>query len=121
MDKNKAIYNMVLKARNVSVGTLIQNPQLGLLTADLKVKGKGLDPQTANANFDAVISDITLNNYHYKDIVAKGNIADKIYAVNAAVHDPNIDLNIEASGEFEGEFPGLKLTANIDSILLLQK
>ncbi len=118
-DKKSAVYNMVLKARNLRVGTLIQNPKLGTLTAYIKMKGKGLDPQTANAMFDAVVSEVTLNGYHYKDIMAKGNIADKNYAIKASVQDPNIDINIDAQGQFEGKFPGLKLKATIDSIKTL--
>ncbi len=118
-DEKRATYNMNLKARQVRVGTLIQNPQLGGLTADVKIKGKGLDPQTASAIFEAVVSQITLNGYQYKKIVAKGKIADKNYAIKASVQDPNIDINIDAEGTFAGKYPGLKLKARIDSIKTL--
>ena len=118
-DEKRATYNMELKARNIRVGTLIQNPQLGPLSAFIKVKGKGLNPQSANAFFDAVVSDVTLNGYNYKDIKAEGNIADKNYAIKASVQDPNIDINIKGEGEFEGKYPGLKLKATIDSIKTL--
>ncbi|MEO6682723.1 MAG: translocation/assembly module TamB domain-containing protein, partial [Ginsengibacter sp.] len=115
-DKNRATYNMNIKARNIRVGTLIQNPELGSLTADAKVKGKGFNPETATILFDAAVSEITLKGYQYKNILAKGNLANKIYALNASVKDPNIDINIDAQGEFAGKFPGLKLKATIDSI-----
>lgn len=118
-DTERANYNMVLKARNIQVGTLIQNPSLGSLTADLKVKGRGLNPETANAMFDGIVSDITLNGYHYQNILANGNIADKKYEMTASLKDPNIDLNVDAQGEFTGKYPGLKLKATIDSIKTL--
>jgi hypothetical protein len=118
-DKRRATYNMNLKARNLRVGTLIKNPELGSLTADVKVKGKGYDPETADALFDAVVSEVTLKGYNYKDVVAKGNISNKNYAITASVQDPNIDINIDAQGQFTGKYPGLKLKATIDSIKTL--
>jgi hypothetical protein len=118
-DQNKAQYDLVINARNLQLGTLMQNPQLGLLTADFKVKGKGYQPQTANATFDGVIANVTLNKYNYQNIKANGSIAHKIYKINASVHDPNLDAVIAANGEFAGKFPGVHLKATIDSIKTL--
>ena len=38
-DSNRAQYNLSLNAANLQLGTLLQNPQLGLLTGDFKIQG----------------------------------------------------------------------------------
>ena len=115
-DKKKAQYDMVLQAKNLQVGTFIQNPKLGSLTGIFKVKGKGYNPETANASFDGTISEISLNNYTYHDIKTEGTIANKNYKLNASVHDPNLDVTLAANGIFSGKYPTLHLKATIDSI-----
>ncbi|HET7118729.1 MAG TPA: translocation/assembly module TamB domain-containing protein, partial [Hanamia sp.] len=115
-DKNKAQYDMRLSVNNLQLGKIMQNPKLGAVTGDFKVHGNGYDPQTANANFNGDISEITLNNYTYQNLIAEGSIADKNYKINLALHDPNIDATVAANGIFSRNFPTLHLEATIDSI-----
>ncbi|MEP6928137.1 MAG: translocation/assembly module TamB domain-containing protein [Ginsengibacter sp.] len=115
-DKVKAKYDLVVNARSLQLGTLMQNPKLGLLTADIKVKGNGFKPETANAIFSGVISNVTLNNYNYRNIKANGSIANKIYKVNASIHDPNLEAIVAANGAFAGKYPSVHINATIDSI-----
>ncbi len=115
-DKNRAGYDLVLNAGNLRLGTLMQNPQLGSLTGNFKVKGRGYNPETANATFSGLIDNVTLNNYNYSNIKTDGSIANKLYKVNASIHDPNLDAVIAANGEFAGKYPGIHLNATIDSI-----
>jgi translocation and assembly module TamB len=118
-DQNKASYDIAVNARSLQLGTLMQNPQLGVLNGDFKVKGNGYNPKTANATFSGIISNITLNNYNYTNIKASGSIANKIYKINASIHDPNVDAIVAANGEFTGKFPGVHIDATIDSIKTL--
>jgi len=118
-DQNKAQYNLALHASNLQLGILMQNPQLGPLTGDFKVNGSGMKPEIANATFSGVIPAVTLNSYNYTNIKVDGSIANKIYKVNASVHDPNVVSELSASGEFSGKFPGIQLKATIDSIKTL--
>lgn len=118
-DKSKAHYDLVASAGNLQLGTIMQNPKLGLLNGQFKVKGVGYNPETANATFSGVISAITLNGYTYKNVKANGSIAHKIYKINADINDPNLVANLSANGEFAGKFPGLHINATIDSIKTL--
>ena len=118
-DSNRAQYNLSLNAANLQLGTLLQNPQLGLLTGDFKIQGHGYNPDIANATFSGSISTVTLNGYNYTNIKADGSIANKIYKVTANINDPNLVADLSADGEFAGKFPGVKLKATIDSIKTL--
>ncbi len=115
-DKDKATYDLVVIARNLELGKLMQNPQLGNLNADIKVKGHGFKPETANATFNGTIANVTLNKYNYRNIHLDGNIANKNYSVNASVHDPNLEAVIAARGEFLQKYPSVHIKATIDSI-----
>ncbi|MDQ2719205.1 MAG: translocation/assembly module TamB domain-containing protein [Bacteroidota bacterium] len=115
-DKNKAQYDLVLNAGNLQLGMIMQNPKQGSLSGDFKVEGNGYDPKTANAAFDGTISNITLNNYNYKNIKANGSIIKKVYKINAAIHDPNLDAVVAANGNFSGKYPTVRLNATVDSI-----
>ncbi|MEO7046518.1 MAG: hypothetical protein ABI091_14500, partial [Ferruginibacter sp.] len=115
-DSNNAQYNMLLYAQSIQLGTLMKNPQLGQLTGTFKINGKGLTPARANATFNGAIPNITLNKYNYKNIKADGSIANKVFKINASIHDPNVSADIEAGGEFSGKFPSIHLKATIDSI-----
>ncbi|MEO6837914.1 MAG: translocation/assembly module TamB domain-containing protein [Ginsengibacter sp.] len=115
-DKHKANYDVALSANNLQLGVLMQNPKLGSLTGNFKIKGNGYDPQTAYANFNGNISEVTLNNYAYHNLRADGSIADKSYKINMSLHDPNLDATIAANGIFSGNSPSIQLDASIDSI-----
>ncbi|MGZ4048565.1 MAG: hypothetical protein ACXVNN_04325, partial [Bacteroidia bacterium] len=118
-DSNRAQYDLSLNARNLQLGTLLQNPKLGLLTGDFKVQGKAYNPAVANATFSGLISTVTLNGYNYSNIKADGSIAYKIYKIAANINDPNLVANVSAGGEYSGKFPSVKLKATIDSIKTL--
>lgn len=115
-DKNKAKYNLAVNARNLELGKLMHNPQLGNLNANFIVKGHGFKPETANATFKGTIANVTLNKYNYRNIAIDGSIADKIYSVNASVHDRNLEAVVAAKGEFLTKFPSVHIKATIDSI-----
>ncbi|MEP7251578.1 MAG: translocation/assembly module TamB domain-containing protein, partial [Ginsengibacter sp.] len=115
-DQKNAKYDLALKARNLDIGRLMQNPQLGMVTGDIVAKGHGFDPQTANASFNGAIANVTLNKYNYQNIKLDGNIANKNYDITAIIHDPNLEANVAASGEFLQKFPSVHLKASIDSI-----
>jgi hypothetical protein len=108
-----------LRTTALQLGSIMKNPKLGAVTADLKVKGTGYDPKTANATFSAVIPAIGLNNYNYHNIQAHGNLAHKNYTINATVADTNLTAHIDGSGNFSGKFPTLVLKSTIDSIKTL--
>jgi hypothetical protein len=115
-DKNKASYDVAIKTTNLQLGSLMQNAQLGVLTATVNAKGHGYDPQTANATFDGLIPTVRVNNYTYHNIKAQGSIAQKNYQITASLHDPNLSANIKASGIFAAKYPSLDLNATVDSI-----
>ena len=112
-----AKYDYFVNANRIDLGTIMKDKATyGTLSATFKIKGSGLDPNTANAVVSGVINSIGYNKYTYNNIKFDGSIANGSYTANASVHDPNIDLNLVANGVFNGKYPSLRFTTNIDSI-----
>ncbi len=113
-------YDLNLVANNLNVGTIIQNPTtVGKITGTVRATGSGIDPKLANAKFNGVLQSAVINNYNYKNFRFDGSIAAQQMQFKAGIVDPNINLALEASGNFLGEFPAVKFSATIDSIKAL--
>jgi translocation and assembly module TamB len=112
-----ARYAVTLSARNVQLGQIMQDPQMfGAFSADLIANGRGFDPDMAEGSVKGVIHSAVIKNYNYKNVRLDGSLAGKRFTANTSIHDPNIDLTLNATGMLTVKFPSLKLTANIDSL-----
>ncbi|MEO6218959.1 MAG: hypothetical protein ABIO81_00920, partial [Ginsengibacter sp.] len=116
-DPKRVKYNMAVNAYAINLGSIMKDPKTyGMFSGNFKAVGSGFDPNTANAKIKGVISSVGYNQYTYKNITFDALIASKNYTVNTKVKDPNIDLNLVASGVINGKYPSLHLDADIDSI-----
>ncbi len=112
-----AKYDYAINASRIDLGTIMKDKATyGILSANFKVKGSGFEPNTANAKASGVINSLGFNKYTYKNIRFDGGISRGAYTINATVRDPNIDLSLVANGVFNGQYPSLRFTADIDSI-----
>lgn len=118
-DKYKANYDLVVSAQGLQLGHILKNPKMGMLSGNFMVKGKGYDPQTADATFNAVIPVVGYNNYTYHNVKASGNIKMKNYQIYASAADPNLDIDIEAQGSMAGKYPTADFKIKVDSVKTL--
>ncbi|HYE54749.1 MAG TPA: AsmA family protein, partial [Chitinophagaceae bacterium] len=115
-DPKAARYNVTIGARNVQLGTIMQNPEMfGAISADITANGRGFDPNVAAGSVKGTVHSAVIKGYNYRNVRLDGNIADKRFTAITSIHDPNIDLTMNATGLLSGKFPSLKLEANIDS------
>jgi translocation and assembly module TamB len=116
-DAKKSQYDVAIETHNLNLGTLLKNPQnFGTLSARFVAKGKGYDPKTANASINGVIQSAILKKYNYRNLQLTASIANQNVTAKASIHDPNIDVSFDASGNLRDKYPAINLTANIDSI-----
>lgn len=112
-----AKYDYAINANRIDLGTLMKDKKTyGTLSGNFKVKGSGFDPNTANAVATGIITSVGYNQYTYKNIKFDGSIKNGVYTANGNVRDPNIDLAFTAEGVFNGKYPSIKFTADVDSI-----
>lgn len=116
-DKLRATYNAAISASRLDLGTILQNPkQMGKLSANFTVKGKGFDPKSTNASIKGKIISAEFNKYVYKNLSLDASLVRQRFNATAAMRDPNLDFSLSAAGDISGKYPSLSLEANIDSI-----
>ncbi len=116
-DPKAVRYNVAIKTRNLQLGRIMQDPvNFGPVTADITANGRGFDPTVAQGSVKGIVHSAIIKGYNYKNFTVDGSIADKQFKAVAGIRDPNIHLNIDASGVVNGKYPSLKLEAMIDSI-----
>src|SRR5690606_11482356 len=85
---------------------------IGSLTGEAFIEGKGFDPQTALVNIDARLSQFQMNGYHYKNIVANGNLARRQFIGDINIKDPNLTAVFDGFLDFRDK--NLIITAKSD-------
>ncbi|OMQ09482.1 translocation/assembly module TamB [[Flexibacter] sp. ATCC 35103] len=112
--KKKEKYDATVYLLDFDLGRLIKNDSIGKITLKAKVKGNGLDPKTAQAQFDGLVQKAVFNRYTYKDLALKGNIENGSFAVKSGMKDPNLHFDLVASGNTKDKYPSIKLKLNLD-------
>ncbi|MEO8238761.1 MAG: translocation/assembly module TamB domain-containing protein [Flavobacterium sp.] len=112
--KKKEKYDATVYLLDFDLGRLIKNDSIGKITLKAKVKGKGLDPKTAQAELDGIVQKAVFNRYTYRDLALKGNIENGSFAVKSGMKDPNLNFKLTASGNTQEKYPSIKLKLNLD-------
>jgi len=107
-------YDADVDIANFDVGSLIKNDSIGRISLKAKVKGTGLNPQTANATLKGTVIKAEYNSYTYRDLFIDGSINNGTFKAIANMDDPNLDFDLDASGGFKGKYPKGKVRLNID-------
>lgn len=116
-DKVNAKYAATISAIALNLGAIMQQPQnVGIVSADFTVKGRGFDPEKANASLKGIIRSAEIKKYVYRNFNLDASIADQKFTANAGIKDPNIDFALQAEGNLGGNLPGFVVNADIDSI-----
>lgn len=118
--KNREKYDADISLRDFAIGKLIKNDSLGKITVKAKIKGTGLNPKTASAIADVLVSKAEFNHYTYQNLALKGHINGGKFTVDSGMNDPNLTFDLAANGGFDGKYPAVDLRLNVD-IADLQK
>ncbi|WP_299820819.1 translocation/assembly module TamB domain-containing protein [uncultured Pontibacter sp.] len=89
---------------------------LGKVALNMKANGKGLTPETMQANVQGTIQRFDYNNYTYNNIALNANINRNLYAVKATAQDKNLDFNL--IGDFNlrnAEKPAYNFDLDLDN------
>ncbi|TXE19296.1 translocation/assembly module TamB [Psychroserpens burtonensis] len=89
-------YDASITIDDYKVSELLNNPQFGVLSLNIKSKGNGKTINTLDATLEATVSKFKLNNYHIKDLKIKGNIKNGTGKVLSKYKDENLNINLDA-------------------------
>src|SRR5690606_18132187 len=102
--------------RDLQIGKIIQNQELGAISADITAKGESFDFARANADLSGDVAYVDYNGYRYQNMDLTGKIRNGNYDIELISKDPNADLNLIASGVFNEENPTVKLDGTITKL-----
>lgn len=94
---DNASYNGRIALENFDVGTFINRNDIGKVTLDVDVDGKGFNEKYLDTKFSGTIKSIKYNAYTYKNIIADGSFKKPIFKGKLNINDPNLFLDFEGT------------------------
>lgn len=113
--KNRETFDVKANLQSLQIGKIIQNKDLGSITAQINAKGQGFDPKIMTANLSGDVQSATYNGYTYQNMNLKGKINRGAYDIDLNSKDPNANLHLAASGVFNDN-PTVKVNGNINKL-----
>jgi len=114
--KNRELYDVKANLQNLQIGKIIQNKDLGSITAQISAKGESFDFKNANANLKGFVQSATYKGYRYQNMNLVGKINHGAYNVILNSKDPNANLQLTASGVYDDKNPTVKVNGNINKL-----
>lgn len=114
--KNRETYDVKANLQDLQIGKIIQNQELGAISARISAKGESFDFARANADLTGDVAYVDYNGYRYRNMDLTGKIRNGNYDIELISKDPNADLNLIASGVFNEENPTVKLDGTITKL-----
>ncbi|WP_439132856.1 translocation/assembly module TamB domain-containing protein [Polaribacter sp.] len=96
-NQNTFNYDTEIKINNFKINELLQNNQLGEISATLKSKGKGKSLYDLDAILETNIKAFTLNNYPLKNANFRADFKNGKGSITSNFKDDNLNLNIEGN------------------------
>lgn len=119
MDMKKIRYNMALDAQNLQLGRMLGDTAMGNLNGIVIAKGKGVDPQTADAQANIDIRSFTYNRYTYQGIQMDATLLKGAYTAKGGINDPNAKAVFDLAGKLDSLHPAISAKMDIDKFDLL--
>lgn len=111
--KNAERYDLNATLTNFNAGRLLKQNDLGIVSANAKIKGTGLDFEKNRVAVDAFVKEAAYNKYSYRNVKLKAQLNRGAYNVNLDSEDENAKLKIAASGIYNAEKPTVKTEGTI--------
>jgi len=89
---NEISFNAQFETVKLDLGKLLKIDNIGTLDLKITTSGNGKDLNHLNANLDATITHLSLNNYSIKDLKINGEFLDGEGPVTANYKDENLDI-----------------------------
>ena len=88
-------FNAQLETMKLDLGKLMKMDNIGSLDLKVTASGKGKDLNHLNANLDASITSLSLNNYNVKDLEITGEFLDGEGPITANYKDENLEFALD--------------------------
>jgi len=119
-----ASYSGIIKTKGFQLGLFIDNRQLGSASFEGKVNGSGLNAKNLNAKLDGTVHLLEFNDYPFRNIFVKGNVAKRLFNGELVSDDPNLKATLIGLVDFSKKIPlfnfdAIVTTANLKNLKLV--
>ncbi|AZA80709.1 cell envelope biogenesis protein AsmA [Chryseobacterium lactis] len=111
--KNHELYDVKANLQGIQVGKIIQNKDIGPVTAQINAKGESFDFKNANADLKGHVASAVYKGYRYQNMNLTGKINKGAYHVILDSKDPNANLQLTASGIYDEKNPTVKVNGEV--------
>ena len=110
-------YSGHLITNNFNLGKFTGINNMGNLSIDGFVNGKGFSLNNVNTQFKGEIPLISFDGYPYKNITLNGSLQNKLFNGSLSINDPNVKIStLNGEISFKDKVPTIKLKASIDKL-----
>ena len=112
-----ATYDLDLRTTALQLGRILQDSlQWGAVTAELTLKGQGLDLRSAKAEFTGRVASAVVRQYKYTGLTLDGSVADQRVQLRSAIDDAAVKFRLQAMADLANKYPAVKLDWQVDTI-----
>jgi hypothetical protein len=116
-DKTKLLtYHGRIKTNKLNLGALLENKDIGNVSMDVKLSGKGITLDELEANLEGTIREVNYKNYAYSDIKVTGDFKKRLFNGKFESRDKNADLDFYGSASFVNKIPELDFIATVNRL-----
>ncbi len=107
-------YDLQLRADTFSLASFLPSDSLGILTAEARIKGQGLQPPHAHAQLTLDISQLEYKRHLYTGISLAALLSESRLEVNLKTADPDLLLALDLQVDSADRQYLLHLTGNVE-------
>lgn len=113
-EKGEAKYHGKIRSTEFNIGRFIDVAELGKVTIDAEVDGRGLHKDNIHAKLKGLVKKINYNGYDYQNAEVEGELAKNTFKGLLTVKDDNIDMVFNGTIDFSKKLPTLDFISTIE-------
>jgi len=98
-------YKGDIKVKKLQLGQLLSNEDLGLITLDTRVDGRGFDIKTLNTSVEGDIVEAYYQDYKYEQVKVNGRFKNKQFDGQLAFADQNLEFDFDGLVNLNDSIP----------------
>lgn len=112
--RNKAQYSGNLALNEFYLGKFLNDTvNLGKVTLNTAIVGKGITPESLEAKIDGKVTSIELMKHSYRDLVLHGDVIKKSFTGSIEIRDPALDMDFKGSVNLQTGVPNFNFSSVI--------
>lgn len=112
-------YDTDVEVIGVELGQLLMKEDLlGLVSAEMELVGKGMDPKTMEAVIDLLVSEALVKGYTYRDLAVNGTLVEGLADLSLDYFDDQFGLHAENQLSLASDTPAVKARWDISHMNL---